>query len=188
MKKLLLILSITLAIFLGNDVFAQQAIRVAQFNTEKGVAIQGYDPVAYFTQGKAVKGTKGLAINAEGITYYFASQEDKDLFKKDYKKYEPQYGGWCAYAMGATDSKVDIDPESFKISNGKLYLFYHSWVNNTLGKWNADERNLQPKADAAWAKFIKRPNDKSPIPMKKIIYTPSEKYTTPVELYKSKIN
>ncbi|HMG83536.1 MAG TPA: YHS domain-containing (seleno)protein [Ferruginibacter sp.] len=156
MKKFFTILTAAFfLLFLSNKIYAQQAIRVAQFNTEKGLAIQGYDPVAYFTQSKAVKGNSDLSVNADGITYYFATAEDRELFKKDRKKYEPQYGGWCAYAMGANGEKVDIDPETFKILNGKLYLFYHSWVNNTLNKWNADEKNLQPKADASWAKFVK---------------------------------
>jgi len=156
MKKLSTILVAVLAvIILTGKVYAQQSIRVAQFNTENGLALQGYDPVTYFTQNKAIKGQKELAVVEEGITYYFATVQDKELFKKDYKKYEPQYGGWCAYAMGATGDKVNIDPETFKIEDGKLYLFYHSWVNNTLNKWNADEKNLKPKADASWAEYIK---------------------------------
>lgn len=130
---------------------AQTALRVKEFNLEKGMAIQGYDPVAYFTQNKAVKGNKLFAATVEGATYNFSSASNKDLFVKDPKKYEPQYGGWCAYAMGANNEKVEIDPETFKIVGGKLYLFYHSWVNNTLTKWNKDEGILKPKADANWA-------------------------------------
>jgi YHS domain-containing protein len=130
---------------------AQTAIRTKEFNLEKGVAIQGYDPVSYFTQNKAVKGNKQFAAFAEGVTYYFSSAEHKALFLKEYTKYEPQYGGWCAYAMGASNDKVEIDPETFKIINGKLFLFYHSWVNNTLNKWNKDEANLKAKADKNWA-------------------------------------
>ncbi len=136
------------------SVNAQTEVRIRNFNLEKGIAIQGYDPVTYFTQSKAVKGNKQFAASVEGITYNFASATDKDLFVKDPKKYEPQYGGWCAYAMGATNEKVEIDPETFKIIGGKLYLFYHSWVNNTLTKWNKDEATLKLKADANWvAKF-----------------------------------
>jgi YHS domain-containing protein len=134
---------------------AQQATRIAQFNTQNKLAIQGYDAVAYFTQNKAVHGKKELAVVAEGITFYFSSTENKELFKKDFKKYEPQYGGWCAYAMGASGEKVEIDAETFKIVNGKLYLFYHSWVNNTLLKWNKEEASLKLKADANWIKFFK---------------------------------
>ncbi len=156
MKKFTTILTTVFAVLLLNSSsFAQQATRTAQFNIEKGVALQGYDPVAYFTQNKAIKGKKELAVAAEGVTYYFATAEDKELFKKDYKKYEPQYGGWCAYAMGATSEKVDIDPETFKIVAGKLYLFYHSWTNNTLNKWNKNEANLKAKADVSWTKFFK---------------------------------
>lgn len=133
---------------------AQPALRVKGFNLEKGIAIQGYDPVAYFTQGKAVKGSKQFSVAAEGVIYYLSSAVNKDLFLKEYKKYEPQYGGWCAYAMGAANDKVEIDPETFKIADGKLYLFYHSWVNNTLTKWNKDETNLKAKADKNWMQLF----------------------------------
>ena len=133
---------------------AQNSLRTKAFNLEKGLAIQGYDPTAYFTQNKAVKGTKQFAAMAEGVTYYFLNAANKDLFIKDYKKYEPQYGGWCAYAMGASNEKVEIDPETFKIVNGKLFLFYHTWVNNTLNKWNKDEAYLKASADKNWAVFF----------------------------------
>ncbi len=141
--------------FLIANANAQAVLRTKDFNLEKGLAIQGYDPVAYFTQSKAVKGNKQFAASAEGVTYYFSTAANKELFVKDYKKYEPQYGGWCAYAMGATNDKVEIDPETFKIVGGKLYLFYHSWVNNTLNKWNKDEASLKSKADINWANIFK---------------------------------
>ncbi len=152
MKKIVTILFVS--VFLIGAVDAQTALRTKEFNLEKGIAIQGYDPVAYFTQNKAVKGAKQFAALAEGVTYYFSTAANKDLFIKDYKKYEPQYGGWCAYAMGANNEKVEIDPETFKILNGKLYLFYHSWVNNTLNKWNKDEANLKAAADKNWAVYF----------------------------------
>jgi YHS domain-containing protein len=139
-----------LTVFTSGIANAQSAARLKEFNLENGVAIQGYDPVAYFLQSKAVKGSKQFAALADGVTYYFSSAVNKDLFVKDYKKYEPQYGGWCAYAMGAANEKVEIDPETFKILNDKLYLFYHSWVNNTLNKWNKDEASLKTKADKNW--------------------------------------
>lgn len=135
-------------------VYSQASLRSKQFNLENGLAIQGYDPVAYFTQNKAVEGSKQLSAVFEGVTYRFSSAANKELFVKDPKKYEPQYGGWCAYAMGATGEKVEIDPETFKILNGKLYLFYHSWTNNTLTKWNKDETNLKSKADKSWTSFF----------------------------------
>ena len=132
------------------NVNAQIPLRLKHYNIEKNIAIKGYDAVAYFTQNKAMKGDKKFAATIEGITYYFSTQLNKDLFLKDPKKYEPQYGGWCAYAMGAANEKVEIDPETFTIKNGKLYLFYHSWINNTLTKWNKDEVNLNTKADKNW--------------------------------------
>ncbi len=154
MKKLVhLTVAFVFAIIVTN---AQTALRVKQFNLEKGIAIQGYDPVAYFTQNKAVKGNKMMTGIAEGVTYYFATAANKDLFLKDFKKYEPQYGGWCAYAMGSSGEKVEIDPETFKIVNGKLYLFYHIWVNNTLPKWNENETNLKAKGDKYWQKIIQQ--------------------------------
>jgi YHS domain-containing protein len=134
---------------------AQAPLRAKHFNLEKGIAIQGYDPVAYINQNKAVKGNKQFAATVEGITYNFSTAANKDLFIKNPKNYEPQYGGWCAYAMGATGEKVEVDPETFKVLNGKLYLFYHSWVNNTLTKWNKDEANLKSKADKSWMNIFK---------------------------------
>ncbi|MBX9734303.1 MAG: hypothetical protein K2X37_09590 [Chitinophagaceae bacterium] len=85
--------------------------------------------------------------------YYFSSEKNAAIFKQSPAKYEPQYGGWCAYAMGATGEKVNIDPETFKVLNGKLYLFYNKFFNNTLKSWNKDEVSLKQKADASWMKF-----------------------------------
>ncbi len=77
------------------------------------------------------------------------------MFAANPTRFEPQYGGWCAYAMGASGDKVDVDPETFKIVNDKLYLFYNKFFNNTLKSWNKDESNLKSKADVNWTKFIK---------------------------------
>jgi YHS domain-containing protein len=131
------------------------AKRVSEFNLEKKVAIQGYDPVAYFKQGKALKGKKELIATYEGVVYQFSSVANKDLFVKNPATYEPQYGGWCAYAMGSSGEKVEINPETFKIIDGKLFLFYNAYFNNTLKSWNKDEVSLKAKADANWKKNIK---------------------------------
>lgn len=135
---------------------AQAALRTREFNLEKGLAIGGYDPVAYFTQQKAVKGSASFAAVAEGVTYHFASAANRALFVKDYKKYEPQYGGWCAYAMGANNEKVEVDPETFTITGNKLYLFYHSWTNNTLTKWNKMPAQLMAQADKNWKARVEK--------------------------------
>ena len=98
MKKTILVVFIA---FLSITAFAQNATkRTKEFNLEKKVAIQGYDPVSYFSQKKAVKGKSTLATIHEGVTYNFSSQANKDLFLKSPANYEPQYGGWCAFAMG----------------------------------------------------------------------------------------
>ena len=129
------------------------SLRKKHSNLENGIGIQGFDPVAYFKQGKAVKGSKDLAVTAEGITYYFSSPENKEAFKRSPLAYEPEYGGWCAYAMGAKGEKVPVDPATFKIINNKLYLFYNQFFNNTLKSWNKDEANLKAKADQNWQKI-----------------------------------
>ncbi|WP_136668032.1 YHS domain-containing (seleno)protein [Flavobacterium sp. H122] len=130
------------------------AKRTKQYNIESTLAIQGYDPVAYFKANKAIKGKKDLSYVFDGITYHFASKENKDEFQKSPQKYEPQYGGWCAYAMGSSGDKVEINPETFKIIDGKLYLFYNAFFNNTLKSWNKDEKGLKAKADTNWKKII----------------------------------
>lgn len=146
-------LSITAFFFLLTSLQAQDQKRQSSFNLEKGLAVQGYDVVSYFTKGKAVKGISSHTVIHQGVKYQFSTVENKEDFKKNPTKYEPQYGGWCAYALGAAGEKVEIDPSTFKILNGKLYLFYNKYFNNTLTKWNKDEANLKSKADASWAKF-----------------------------------
>jgi YHS domain-containing protein len=128
------------------------ALRKKHFNLDGTVAIEGYDPVAYYKNNEAVKGKKDLAVYHQGVVYYFSSAENKEEFKRNPVKYEPEYGGWCAYAMGARGEKVSIDPETFKIVNGKLYLFYNRGFNNTLKSWNKDEAGLKTKADLNWRK------------------------------------
>lgn len=152
MKK---ILTLFLIVF-TTSVFGQSAAkRLTEFNLDKKVALQGYDPVAYHSQKKAVKGKSTIVAIYEGVVYNFSSQANKDLFFKNPTNYEPQYGGWCAYAMGSSGEKVAIDPETFKIVDGKLHLFYNAYFNNTLKSWNKDEVNLKAKADSNWKKNLK---------------------------------
>jgi len=133
----------------------ETTVRTKHFNLENKLAIQGYDPVAYFKQNNAVKGSKEFSTYYQGATYYFSSAANKEEFKKNPATYEPQYGGWCAYAMGAKGEKVEIDPKTFKVTNGKLYLFYNKYFNNTLPKWNTDESKLKSNADVNWSKITK---------------------------------
>lgn len=149
MKRLLSCL--TVGVLLCAAAVAQQPVHSCNVNGA-GIAIEGYDPVAYFVQGKAVEGQKNYSYSIDGATYYFSSAQNRDLFKSMPAKYRPQYGGWCAYAMGAKGEKVEVDPGTFKVLDGKLYLFYNKFFNNTLKSWNKDEGGLKMKADANWTK------------------------------------
>ena len=151
MKNLVLVLSFVLV---SSSLFAQtEASRKKNFNTKQSLGIQGYDPVSYF-DSKPREGKELLKYTFKGITYQFASEANLNKFKATPEKYEPAYGGWCAYAMGATGEKVKIDPETYKITDGRLFLFYNFWTNNTLKDWNKDEKALKEKADKAWTNTI----------------------------------
>ena len=144
-----------IAMFLfGNTVIAQSSARKSQFNLEHGLAIGGYDPVSYFN-GKPLPGKKEYSFTFEEVTYRFANVENKRAFEKNPKKYEPQYGGWCAYAMGNDGTKVEVNPKTYKITDNKLYLFYDFYFTNTLEDWNLKEKTLKNKADTNWANFYK---------------------------------
>lgn len=151
MKKITLFL-----VLLSFVAYSQETVNVAtrqkHFLLEKGVAISGYDPVSYFS-GKPQKGKITYVQN--GISYKFSSTENLEIFKKNPAKYEPAYGGWCAYAMGAKGEKVEIDPENYKIINGTLNLFYKSFFSNTLDDWNKNEAKLKQQAAINWIKILK---------------------------------
>ena len=116
------------------------------------VAIKGYDPVGYFTQNAAVKGKKEFSSQYRGVTYFFSSDTNKKLFTAAPEKYLPTYGGWCATAM-AKGEKVEIDPTNFKITNGRLFLFFKAFYANAIKDWNKDEPGQTAKADANWKKI-----------------------------------
>lgn len=148
------ILSLLIVLSCIHIAAAQSAdTRANNFNTKKSVAIEGYDPVSYYSN-KPTEGKSSLKYEYQGVIYWFSSQSNLNLFKANPEKYEPAYGGWCAFAMGETGEKVKIDPETFKILDGKLYLFYNFWGTNTLTDWNKDEKALKAKGDQNWKKFI----------------------------------
>jgi YHS domain-containing protein len=118
-----------------------------------GLAIGGYDVVAYFETGKAEKGNAKFQSVYEGVTYYFTSAERQKLFDANPAKYVPQYNGYCALAV-SYGKKVSIDPETFKVMNDKLYLFYNGKTSrgkiNSLDTWNKSEDRLLKKANTLW--------------------------------------
>jgi len=140
-------------ILLFTSLLYSQTESSAHFNLDDKLAIEGYDPVEYFDQN-AQEGLEKYSTSYNGAIYYFISEANEEKFLKNPSKYEPQYGGWCAYAMGENGEKVEINPKTFKIIDDKLYLFYNAYFNNTLKSWNKDEENLKEKADQYWNKIL----------------------------------
>lgn len=102
-------------------------------NTKKGNAVKGYDVVSYFDNAP-VEGKQQFSTVHQGGTYKFSNKKNLVAFKSNPERYLPEYGGFCAYAIATTGKKVDINPKSFQIKDGKLYLFYDSIFADTLEK------------------------------------------------------
>lgn len=118
----------------------------------KGVAVGGYDPVAFFTDGKPVKGNKDLTTNYDGATWRFASAANRDAFQADPVKYAPQYGGYCAYAV-SKGSTAKGDPQAWTVHDGKLYLNYNK---NVRALWAKDIPGNVKKGDANWPAVLEK--------------------------------
>lgn len=115
-------------------------------NTVGGVGLHGFDPVAYFVSKSARKGDPGITSTHNGVTYEFASAQNKALFDGAPDKYAPQYGGFCAYAV-SKGYKADIDPHAFSVVDGKLYVNYSHEVGR---EFNKKPRSYVKSADANW--------------------------------------
>lgn len=147
------IFAIVSLLFLSCVAHAQsdEASRRRNFNTENGIAMREFDPVSYFNGSRPLKGTSKFYHHHKGITYYFANQENLEKFRKSPDKYEPAYGGWCAYTIAQNGERVKINPASYKIINGKLHLFYNFNSDNRLLKWNkGEEDRLRVTANRNW--------------------------------------
>ena len=121
-----------------------------EINLKNGFAAKGYDVVAYY-KNKPTEGKKEFTAIYQHIKYKFASKINLETFNKQPQKYIPQYGGWCAYAIAKGKEKVDINPNTYEIRDGKLFLFYNSWGINTLKKWNDEgPETLKKQADQYW--------------------------------------
>ena len=114
------------------------------------VAISGYDPVAYFTDGAAYKGKSEFEYEWKGAKWRFYTEENKNKFVLDPEAYEPQFGGYCAYAIGLGKS-ASSDPSQFTIVNGKLYLNYNS---RTKILWAKEQEKFISQAEQNWPKLI----------------------------------
>jgi YHS domain-containing protein len=141
-KRRFILLLITLCTIAPFSVNAN----VGWFFERNGLAIDGYDPVAYFTEQKPVKGLAHFRADFRGTTFQFASAANRDTFAADPTKYAPQYGGYCAYGM-AKGYKAKIDPAAFTVVGDKLYLNYSEAVRS---RWLSDIPGYVQKADTNW--------------------------------------
>jgi hypothetical protein len=131
----------------GASAFAGDSVNTGYFG---GVAILGYDTVAYFTEGKAVKGSDEFSYDWLGTPWHFASKKHQDMFISEPDKYAPQFGGYCAPEVAVTGTAtINVDPEAFKIIDGKLYLVYDAMSAQFFAD-NAEE--LVPKGKENWPK------------------------------------
>jgi YHS domain-containing protein len=117
-----------------------------EFNESSGVAIKGYDPVAFFKESKPVRGKDDLRFDYKGSTFIFSNADNRAAFAADPEKYVPQYGGYCAFGT-ARGYKADIDPATFTVIDGRLYLNYNRQVQKD---WAADTARFIREADARW--------------------------------------
>lgn len=142
------ILLLTITLLLG--AMPAMAAKPPVFSTQAG-AIRGYDPVAYFTVGKAVKGLEQFTYEWNGAQWHFSSAENQDKFQADPDKFAPKFGGYCAYAM-STGSYAATEPEAFTIRAGVLYLNYSQSIQKT---WLKDVEGFIVDAIENWIMFQK---------------------------------
>ena len=141
----------TIFLLLASTSWAAKPIYV---DLKNKLAIEGYDPVAYFTEGQAVKGSQKHEARWKGATWQFSSQKNKDLFLATPEKYAPQYGGYCAYAL-SLNKLYKIEPDQFTIINEKLYLNLNQ---ATLKKWRKNTQKYIIKADKNWPSILESSN------------------------------
>jgi len=126
--------------------FSGPALAVEPVFSADGAAIHGYDPVAYFTEEKPVKGDPAHSATYQGATWHFASAANRDMFTAAPEKFAPQYGGYCAWAV-ANNYTATTDPGAWSIKDGKLYLNYSKLVR---ARWALDKDGNIVSADRNW--------------------------------------
>ncbi|RJQ62356.1 MAG: YHS domain-containing protein [Desulfobacteraceae bacterium] len=118
-----------------------------------GVAIKGYDPVAYHTEGRPVKGKKEYSSKWNDAEWYFANEENRNMFAGNPERYAPQYGGYCARSLSTTGRPAGVDPETFRIIDGKLYL---NWDAEAADRFEARAAENIKIADLNWEKLTRK--------------------------------
>jgi hypothetical protein len=136
-----------MGIVVPTSIFAKSEV----YQTQQGLAIKGYDPVAYHVKGQALKGSGKYEVVWKDAKWRFASAEHRDLFEADPEKYAPRYGGYCAWAV-SQGYTASVDPKNaWRIFGGKLYLNYSVAIQ---AKWEKDIPGHIEKADANWPGVI----------------------------------
>ncbi len=147
MKLFTRIICIFCTLFAAGIVRAEKPVNT----TFTGVAIKGYDPVAYFAESKPIKGSSDFVYEWNGAEWRFASAANRDRFRAEPVKYAPQYGGYCAWAV-SRGYTAGIDPDAWKIVNNRLYLNYSPKVQ---AQWSEDISGNISKAEENWPKILK---------------------------------
>jgi YHS domain-containing protein len=147
MKRICLLL---LSLLLSGPVLAQTK---SLLNLDaSGIALQGYDPVSFFTDAKPVKGRAEFVTQHDGATYLFATKEHRDAFKREPSKYTPAFGGYCAYGV-SRGKLVEVEIEAFQIVDGRLLMQYSKGVRNDFNK---DTKGNLAKADSNWPALVEK--------------------------------
>ncbi|MEO9571025.1 MAG: YHS domain-containing (seleno)protein [Polaribacter sp.] len=148
--------SILLLFFGLSTILSAQQI---DYNTKNGFVAEGYDVVSYFNDKKPVEGNNKFITIYDGAKFRFSSEKHLKIFTESPKKYVPQYGGYCAYAVAEKNTKMYIDGEAYEIRDGKLYLFYTSFFGSKLEDWQeGNTPKLQVKADKNWKNLKHKKN------------------------------
>ena len=147
MKKLT-----TFLLAVGFTLCVSAQTKTLQNLDKSGVAIQGYDPVAFFSEHHPVMGKAEFTSQINGATYQFVSMEHKELFDKEPVKYEPQFGGYCAYGV-SHDKLAPVEIDAFQIVDGKLYMQYSKSIRDSF---NEDQKGNLGKAMQNWPGLVEK--------------------------------
>ena len=135
---------LTVLLLFTSTIFAAEK---PAFFSARGIALKGYDVVAYFKQNKAVKGSKKQQFTYKGFKWHFSSKENLAEFKKSPEKYLPQYGGYCAYGLAQGGYLAKTEADAFSVIDGKLYLNYNKSIQK---KWDAKKTSFIKTGDKVW--------------------------------------